>query len=217
MDAKKIGEAVYENGLFSGVCGIVYKEGVSDKIRRIQDTYLEYAKVIFLEAYEKGEVILHPGNWYYGAIFGAYAGWYVDDDTHARLNALIRPYRKEVKDVIMRNVESCYTYNWTMSNYEKGMNPTSPVYIHYTNPFDPEGEGSWKPAAKQRLRYIEPSARIQDRGVKYLYFGKTLPEMIREMEVHINKYEEFYICSFDEAKQIVQELYESKIKAAKAG
>ena len=111
-----------------------------------------------------------------------------------------RPYRKAVKDIIMRNVDRCYTYNWSMSSYEKG---TSPAYVHYTNLYDVEGYGAWKPEVRQRLMYIEPSAKPQDKGLLY----RQPADVAGNMAVHVSEYADFYVCSFDEAKQIAAEMY----------
>ena len=128
---------VYDNRLTSGICGIVYKKEISDQILQIQKKYLDMAKKILLKAEKEARISLAPGQWYYGWLFGVFADIYADDKTHKELETLKRPYRKEVKDVIMRNQDSCFTYDWTMSDYEKGA--THPVYVYYTNPYDKEG------------------------------------------------------------------------------
>ena len=206
---KTIGEPVYENSLFPGTCGIVYKKEISDEIQKIQEKYLKEAKKFLLNAADNGEISLKPwsNEYYYGILFGSLSGFYANQRVHAKLNEMKRPFRKEVKDVIMRNPQSCYTYNWAMSDYVQGK--THPVYLHYTNPFDADGEGAWKPELKDRLKYIEPSAKVDNRGIQYLYFEeKTLSDKIKRLSPCITEQKEFYICSFDEAKKLVEALYQ---------
>ena len=196
---------VYENRLTSGVCGIVYRKEVSDRILEIQDKYLDIAKDILIRAASEERISLNPGQWYYGFLFGACIGFYADDKVHGELEELKRPYRKEVKDVIMHNPDSCFTYDWTMSDYEEGV--THPVYVHYTNPYDAEGKGAWKPEVAQRLKYVEPSAKIQDRGRQSKWLYNTLEDEIRASKVRVDEYKEFYVCSYEGAKQLASILY----------
>lgn len=216
-EKKTVGESVYENSLFHGVCGIVYKKEVSNEIQRIQEKYLKEAKEFLLDAADNGEISLKPwsNGYYYGSLFGSLSGFYANQRVHAMLNEMKRPFRKEVKDVIMRNPQSCYTYDWTMSDYVQG--ETHPVYLHYTNPYDADGEGTWKPALKDRLKYIEPSAKVDDRGIQYLHFEeKTLSDKIKRLSPYITEKKEFYICSFDEAKELVEALYQESLKNKEA-
>lgn len=207
MEIKTVGVPVYENNIFGSTCGIVFKGAVSGKILEVQNKYLKKAKNILFAAKEE-DIMLDPGKWYYSKLFGAHAGFYANDEIHAKLNELKRPFRKEVKDIIMRNPDSCYTYDWTMSEYERGIDPE---YLHYTNPYDEEGHGAWAPRIEQRLKYVEPSANIYDAGKMYLCFeDHSIKDKILRMQIQLTKYEEFCICSSDDAKKIVTERYEKK-------
>lgn len=217
VERKTVGEPVYENSLFHGICGIVYKKEISDKIREIQEKYLNEAKEFLLDATNNGEISLKPwsNGYYYGILFGSLSGFYANQRVHKKLDEMKRPFRKEVKDIIMRNSQSCYTYNWTMSDYVQG--ETHPAYLHYTNPYEADGEGAWKPELKDRLKYIEPSAKVENKGDEYLYFEeKTLSDKIKRLSPYITEQKEFYICSFDEAKELVEALYQESLKNKEA-